>query len=84
MMYTVKKGTIFPSPAWISLHKLSLAGNKHARGSLVSDIPDGDGKILNLFLQCAYQHLSIVSNQTTLRVKKFDWTISLNELYERK
>ncbi len=46
--YTVKKGT-----------KLSLGGNNEVitelflpRGSLVSDIPAGDGKLVNLFLRC--------------------------------
>jgi hypothetical protein len=43
----------------VSLTKLSLGGNNDviyelfpARESLVSDIPAGDGKIVNLFLQC--------------------------------
>ncbi len=38
---------IFPSPAGMSLTKLSLAGNNL---NLVSDIPAGDGKTANLFL----------------------------------
>ncbi len=45
----------FSSPAGMSLTKLSLAGNNiiiPARESLVSDIPAGDGKIVNPFLQC--------------------------------
>jgi hypothetical protein len=58
--YTVKKRfVIFPSPAGMSLTKLSLGGNNDVvyklfppRESLVSDIPAGDGKIVNLFLQC--------------------------------
>jgi hypothetical protein len=33
----------------MSLTKLSLGGNNLIRESLVSDIPDGDGKIDNLF-----------------------------------
>jgi hypothetical protein len=54
-LYTLKKRlSIFPSPAGMSLTKLSLAGNKLifkpiARESLVSDIPAGDGKIEDLF-----------------------------------
>ncbi len=39
----------------MSLTKLSLAGNSliiPARESLVSDFPVGNGKIVNLFLQC--------------------------------
>ena len=50
---------IFPSPAGMSLTKLSLGGNYDviyklfpSRDSLVSDIPAGDGKMANLFLQC--------------------------------
>ncbi len=46
---------IFPSPAGMSIAKLSQAGNKlfPVRKSLVNDIPAGDGKIYNLFLQCS-------------------------------
>jgi hypothetical protein len=47
---------IFPSPAGMSLTKLSLGGNYDviyklfpSRESLVSDIPAGDGKMANLF-----------------------------------
>jgi hypothetical protein len=56
--YTVKKRlTIFLSPAGMSLTKLSLAGKLFPPRdlgrvwSLVSDIPAGDGKMANLFLQ---------------------------------
>ncbi len=35
----------------MSVTKLSLAGINLARESFVSDIPVGDGKIANLFLQ---------------------------------
>jgi hypothetical protein len=53
-MYTVKKVTIFPSPAGLSLTKLSLDGNNYctlfpARESLGSDIPAGDRKVAKLF-----------------------------------
>jgi hypothetical protein len=49
-----KRFAIFPSLARMSLTKLSLAGNNLVIPvqSLVSDIPAGDGKIYNLFLQC--------------------------------
>jgi hypothetical protein len=40
----------------MSLTKLSLAGNNL---SLVSDIPAGEGKIANLFLQCGETAMSI-------------------------
>jgi hypothetical protein len=43
-LYTVKKVDNFPVPI--------LAGKHSARESLVSDIPAGDGKIVNLSLQC--------------------------------
>jgi hypothetical protein len=49
---------IFPSPAGMSLTKLSLGGNYDviyklfpSMESLVSDIPAGDGKMGNLFSQ---------------------------------
>jgi hypothetical protein len=54
-----KSFSIFPSPAGMSLTKLSLGGNNDIiyklfppRESLVSDIPAGDGNIEKLFLQC--------------------------------
>ncbi len=55
--YTVKKGlAVFPSPAGMSFTKFSLDGDNliisGQRESLVSDIPAGDGKTANLFLQC--------------------------------
>jgi hypothetical protein len=59
--YTVKRLAIFPSPAGMSLTKLSLTGKNLMKNlttvflameSLVSDIPAGYGKIANLFLQC--------------------------------
>ncbi len=54
--YTVKKVSgKFPPPARMWLTKLFLVGNIKlfpSRESLVSDIPSGDGKTANLFLQC--------------------------------
>ncbi len=53
-----KRFAIFPSTAVMSLTKLSLDGNNltiPAQGEFGpwdSDIPAGDGKIVNLFLQC--------------------------------
>jgi hypothetical protein len=51
-----KSFLIFPSPAGMSLTKLSLGGNNDVRDelfppreSLVSDIPAGDGNIEKLF-----------------------------------
>jgi hypothetical protein len=62
--HTVKRLAIYPSPAGTPLTKLSLAGNNliipgQRPGSLVSDIPAGDGKIANLFLQCKYHSAAI-------------------------
>ncbi len=57
--YTVKKVREFPIPSRDVTTKLSLCGNNDVitelflpRGSLVSDIPAGDGKLVNLFLRC--------------------------------
>jgi hypothetical protein len=58
-LHRKKSFSIFPSPAGMSLTKLSLFGNYDVtnklflpRESLVSDIPAGDGNIEKLFLQC--------------------------------
>ncbi len=55
-LHCKKSLAIFPSPAGMSLTKLSLAGNNliiPGHGECwVSDTPVGDGKIANLFLQC--------------------------------
>ncbi len=51
-----KRFVIFPSPAGVSLTKLSVAGNDlviPGQGEF-GDIPAGDGKMTNLFLQCIY------------------------------
>jgi hypothetical protein len=54
--YTVKKSREFPVPRRDVTTKLSLGGNNVVitelflpRGSLVSDIPAGDGKLVNIF-----------------------------------
>ncbi len=59
---------IFPSPAGMSLTKLSQGGNYDviyklfpSRESLVSDIPAGDGKMANLFLQCTVKIIATKS-----------------------
>jgi hypothetical protein len=58
-MHRKKSFLIFPSPAGISLTKLSLGGNYDIiyklflpRESLVSNIPAGDGNIKKLVLRC--------------------------------
>ncbi len=54
-----KKVREFPVPSRDVTTKLSLSGNNDViteflpRGSLVSDIPAGDGKLVNLFLRCS-------------------------------
>jgi hypothetical protein len=51
-----KRLASFPSPGGMSLTKLSVVGNNliipNQRESLVSEIPAGDRKLANLFLQC--------------------------------
>jgi hypothetical protein len=52
LYYSVKKLSIFPSPAGMALTKLSLAGNNSiipGHKSLVSDIPARDRKMYNIF-----------------------------------
>ncbi len=58
----LKKVREFPVPSRDVITKLSLGGNNDVitelflpRGSLVSDIPAGDGKLVNLFLRCRAQ-----------------------------
>jgi hypothetical protein len=55
-----KKVREFPVPSRDVTTKLSLGGNNDVitelflpRGSLVSHIPAGDGKLVNLFLRCS-------------------------------
>ncbi len=57
-----KKVREFPVPSRDVTTKLSLGGNNDVktelflpRGSLVSDIPAGEGKLVNLFLRCRLQ-----------------------------
>ncbi len=46
ILYTVKRLAIFPSPAGMSLTIINLFP---AKESLVSDIPAGEGKIVNCY-----------------------------------
>ncbi len=59
LLHSKKKVREFPVPSRDVTTKLSLSGNNDvitelflSRGSLVSDIPAGDGKLVNLFLRC--------------------------------
>jgi hypothetical protein len=65
--YTVKKVREFPVPSRDVTTKLSLGGNNDVitelflrRGSLVSDIPAGGGKLVNLFLRCTWDNLTFM------------------------
>ncbi len=58
-LHRKKKVREFPVPGRDVTTKLSLGGNNDVStelflptGSLVSDIPAGDGKLVNLFLRC--------------------------------
>jgi hypothetical protein len=62
-LHRKKKVREFPVPCRDVTTKLSLGGNNDViaelflpRGSLVRDIPAGDGKLVNLFLQCGVTH----------------------------
>jgi hypothetical protein len=66
-LHRKKKVREFPVPRRDVTTKLSLGGNNDVitvlflpRGSLVSDIPAGDGKLVNLFLRCM-AHLQLHS-----------------------
>ncbi len=69
-VYTVKKITIFPSPAGMSQPNSQWPGIIKlcpARESLVSDIPAGDEKIDKLFLQCMYFYTAVLRTLTRNR-----------------
>ncbi len=83
VQYTVKKGQRFsrpqpgchlPNSPWPGKIKLSTA-----RESLVSDIPAGDGKTANLFLQCSAQWFLDVP-----QLLSFDRKCALNSKAFRK
>ncbi len=70
-----KKVREFPVPSRDVTTKRSLGGNNDVitelflpRGSMVSDIPAGEGKLVNLFLRCR----NVVSYYLTKR-KKLNW-----------
>jgi hypothetical protein len=59
VLHRKKKVREFPVPSRDVTTKLSLGGKNDVitelflpRGTLVSDIPAGDGKLVNLFLRC--------------------------------
>jgi hypothetical protein len=62
LLHRKKKVREFPVLSRDVTTKLSLGGNNDVitelflpRGSLVSGIPAGDGKLVNLFLRCMYK-----------------------------
>ncbi len=68
-LHRKKKVRGFPVPSWDVNTKLSLGGNNDVitelflpSGSLISDIPAGDGKLVNLFLRCVVQYLHNTRN----------------------
>jgi hypothetical protein len=70
VLHRKKKVREFPVPSRDVTTKLSLGGNNDvitelflSMGSLVSDIPAGDGKIVNLFLRCYGRTLNIQANK---------------------
>jgi hypothetical protein len=80
-----KKDREFPVPSRDVTTKLSLGGNNDVitelfppRGSLVSDIPAGDGKLVNLYLRCRISSELDLVRKDILRLQLF---LSLNTLY---
>jgi hypothetical protein len=74
--YTVKKVREFLVPRRDVTTKLSLGGNNDVitelflpRGSLVSDIPSGDGKLVNLFLRCIARQKGGIFNYLFYKVQ---------------
>jgi hypothetical protein len=72
-LHCKKKVREYPVPSRDDTTKLSLGGNNDVitelflpRGSLVSDIPAGDGKLVNLFLRCvlprSWSHIDNLSS----------------------
>jgi hypothetical protein len=67
LIHRKKKVREFPVPSRDVITELSLSGNNGVitelflpRGSLVSDIPAGDGKLLNLFLRCTHNKIPLL------------------------
>ncbi len=94
-----KKVREFPVPSRDVTTKLSLGGNNDvttklflSRGSLVSDIPAGDGKLVNLFLRCreggvdtgqwtaGYDHMNLYSSGCPISI----YWLSIDILLQKK
>jgi hypothetical protein len=85
-VYRKKKVREFPVPSRDVTTKFSLGGNNDVitdlflpRGSLVSDIPAGEGKLVNLFLRCAlvFSSYADVFNLASLRPEPRPWVALL-------
>ncbi len=91
-LYTVKKDREFPVPSRDVTTKLSLGGNNDVRnklflprGSLVSDIPAGDGKLVYLFLRSSVGlrhtfHIIQLIETTVLNILPDIWDDGENRL----
>jgi hypothetical protein len=78
-MHRKKKVREFPVPSRDVTTKLSVGGNNDGRteiflprGSLVSDIPAGYGKLVNLFLRCAMMGEEKRLAVTAIKKKRHD------------
>ncbi len=72
LLHRKKKDREFPVPSRDVTTKLSLGGNNDVitelflpRVSLVSDIPAGDGKLVNLFLRCRTKGFPVLNISLT-------------------
>jgi hypothetical protein len=80
LLHRKKKVREFLVPSRDVTTKLSLGGNNDVitelllpRGSLVSDIPAGDGKLVNLFLQCTLPFISFPLTDSRPSVTQYDF-----------
>jgi hypothetical protein len=83
-LHRKKKVREFPVPSQDVTTKLSLGRNTDVitelflpKGSLVSDIPTGDGKLVNLFLRCS-PHRLLKNQLCHMRGEKTSNLILLN------
>jgi hypothetical protein len=86
-----KKVRKFPVPSRDVTTKLSLGGNNDVitelflpMGSLVSDIPAGDGKLVNLFSRCIVDRIGKLGKQLLMNIRlinKINWPAMLSRNY---
>jgi hypothetical protein len=93
-LHRKKKAREFPVlPSRDVTTKLSLGGNNDVitelflpRGSFVSDIPAGDGKLVNLFLRCCLhllKYLATYTNEPAESRLHISERIEYQEAYDR-